>query len=119
MRDFMDTDFEDVPMRVHYEYEKEYDRVTITKVTHNGNDCTSLAVALCGDLVGIYGFLKVRTRNFALNMMQLTEGRGFNHKTTMGARNLNISQNFLRSSKPLLLVRCCYARCFFLNSNFK
>jgi len=51
MRDFIDTDFEDVPMRVHYEYEKEYDRVTITKVTHNGNDCTSLAVALCGSLL--------------------------------------------------------------------
>ena len=51
MRDFIDTDFEDVPMRVHYEYEKDYDRVTITKVTHNGNDCTSLAVALCGDLL--------------------------------------------------------------------
>ena len=51
MKDFIDTDFEDVPMRVHYEYEKEYDRVTITKVTHNGNECTSLAVALCGSLL--------------------------------------------------------------------
>jgi hypothetical protein len=51
MRDFIDTDFEDVPLRVHYEYEKEYDRVTITKVTHNGNECTSLAVALCGSLL--------------------------------------------------------------------
>ena len=51
MRDFIDTDFEDVPLRVHYEYEPRHDRVTITKVTHNGNDCTSLAVALCGDLL--------------------------------------------------------------------
>ena len=51
MRDFIDTDFEDVPLRVHYEYEKDHDRVTITKVTNNGNDCTSFAVALCGDLL--------------------------------------------------------------------
>ena len=51
MRDFIDTDFEDVPLRVHYEYESDYDRVTITKVTHNGNDCTSFAVELCGDLL--------------------------------------------------------------------
>jgi len=44
-----------------------------------------------------------------LNVPQLTEGREFNHKTTMEALNLNIPQNFLRSSKPLLLVSCCYA----------
>jgi hypothetical protein len=42
----------------------------------------------------------------AANGLQLTEGREFNQKTTMEARNLNIPQNFLRSSKPLLLVRC-------------
>ena len=47
------------------------------------------------------------------NVMQLTEGRELNHKTTMGAQNLNIPQNFLRSSKPLLLVSCCYMSVFF------
>jgi len=47
------------------------------------------------------------------NVMQLTEGRDFNRKTTMEARNLYIAQNFLRSSKPLLLVRCCYVSVFF------
>jgi len=47
------------------------------------------------------------------NVMQLTEGRDFNHKTTMKARNLNIPQNYLKSSKTLLLVRCCYVSVFF------
>jgi len=49
------------------------------------------------------------------NVMQLTEGRDFNHKTTMEAQNLNIPQYFLRSSNPLLLVRCCYVSVIFLN----
>jgi hypothetical protein len=39
----------------------------------------------------------------AYNGLQLTEGRDFNHKTTMEARNFNTPQNFLRSSKPLWL----------------
>jgi len=47
------------------------------------------------------------------NVLQLTEGREFNHKTTMEARNFNTPQNYLRSSKTLLLVRCCYVPLLF------
>ncbi len=47
------------------------------------------------------------------NVMQLTEGRDLTHKIMNEAQNLNIAQNFLKSSKTLLLVRCCYVSVFF------
>lgn len=52
--------------------------------------------------------------NMFANGSQLTEGREFNHKKIMEARNFNTAQDFLKSNKPLLLVRCCYAFGFLL-----
>lgn len=49
------------------------------------------------------------------NEMQLTEGGVLNHKIMNEAQNLNIALNFLRSDKPPLLVRCCYAVGFLLS----
>jgi len=52
--DFIDTDIHDVPVRVHYFFDKggegESDSVRITKVTYEGKDVnTVFAIALYGD----------------------------------------------------------------------
>jgi hypothetical protein len=51
--DFMDTEILDVPVRVHYTFEKGYegksDSIDITTVTHLGVDVTGFALALHQD----------------------------------------------------------------------
>jgi hypothetical protein len=51
--DFMDTDILNVPVRVHYTFEKGYegksDSIYITTVTHLGVDVTAFALALHQD----------------------------------------------------------------------
>jgi hypothetical protein len=48
--DHFDTDILDVPVRVHYTFEKgyegQYDSIDITTVTHLGVDVTAFALAL-------------------------------------------------------------------------
>jgi hypothetical protein len=43
------------------------------------------------------------------NVLALPEGRDFYHKTSFGELNFRLPQNCLRSTKPRLLGRCCYA----------
>ena len=47
--------------------------------------------------------------NIGHNVLQLPEGRNLYHKTSFGELNFRLAQMCLRSTKPRLLGRCCYA----------
>jgi hypothetical protein len=60
----------------------------------------------------------IRKKLFVYNVLQLPEGGDFGTLNYQQTMNLNRSTKPDLTTEPPLLGRCCYARCFFLNSKF-